>query len=234
MPTLLHRPETWLFTFVLAILYPVADTFFYSRLKSAMQIYIWNILAAWALTIIATYIIFSNGLTLSAFGQNFGTYPRTLLVSAILVVLVIVFVLINKLQRKKASPEKIAKALENVRKILPVTANERLVWIAVSLTAGFCEEFLYRGWLLNITGSALKSIWLGLLVSSILFGFAHLYQGRRGMLGTGVLGLVFGLIYIASHSLLPAQILHTLLDLNNGHTFGRIASRTQPPSESAS
>jgi membrane protease YdiL (CAAX protease family) len=234
MPALLHRPETWLFTVVLAVFYPIADAFFFVRLKTAMQLYIWNILAAWTLTIAAAYIIFHSGLTLSAFGQNLGTCPRTLIVSAILLVLVAAIVLINKLQKKKSNPEKIAKALENVRKILPVTPNERLAWIPVALTAGFCEEFLYRGWLLNITGSALKSVWLGLLVSSILFGFAHLYQGRRGMLGTGILGLVFGLIYIASHSLLPGQVLHTLIDLNNGLTLGRVASRLQPPPQSPS
>ena len=64
-------------------------------------------------------------------------------------ILVAVFVLINKLQRKKTSPEKIAKAVEGARKLFPVKGSERILWIAVSLTAGFCEEFLYRGWLLN-------------------------------------------------------------------------------------
>jgi uncharacterized protein len=230
MPAFIHRPEIWLFTCVLAILYPIADAFFYARLKSAIQIYVWNILAAWALTIAAVGLILGNGLTLADFGQNLGAYPRTFIVSAILIVLIALLVLITKLQKKKAGPEKIANAVDSVRKLLPVTGRERTIWVVVAFTAGFCEEFLYRGWLLNVTGSALKSVWLGLLVSSIFFGFAHLYQGRNGMLGTGLLGLVFGLIYIASHSLLPGQILHTLLDLNNGLVFGGIASRSQPTS----
>lgn len=108
------------------------------------------------------------------------------------------------------------------------------MFVVVALTAGFCEEFLYRGWLLSITGFALKSVWLGLLISSILFGFAHLYQGRTGIISTGVLGLVFGLIYLASGSLLPGQILHTLLDLNNGLAFSKKAPplRLQCPSGS--
>jgi len=46
MVALLRRPEVWLFVFVFSIIYPLADAFLYSRLKSTIQIYIWNILAA--------------------------------------------------------------------------------------------------------------------------------------------------------------------------------------------
>ncbi len=227
MPVLFHRPEVWLFTLILALVYPLLDTVIYARSQSAIPIYIWNILAAWALTIAAAWLILRNNLTLSAFGQNFGAYPRTLVASAIILVLVLVLFVVNKLQKRKPDPEQIAKAVEGARKLLPVTPTERLLWIPVALTAGFCEEFLYRGWLLNLFGAALHSIWLGLLVSSILFGFAHLYQGRKGMLSTGLLGAVFGIICIASGTLLPAQILHALIDLNNGLAFGRAAARAE-------
>jgi len=225
MLALLHRPDVWLFTFFLAIVYPIADYFFYSRLKTALQVYIWNILAAWALTIAAVFLIFRNNLTLSDFGQNLGTYPRTLIVIAALALLVLILALINKLQKRKPRSDKILKLTENVRKLLPSTGTERIVCVLVAFTAGFCEEFLYRGWLLNLTGAACKSIWLGLLISSILFGFAHLYQGRSGVIGTAVLGLSFGLVYIASRSLLPGQLLHTFLDLNNLFALAKLASR---------
>jgi len=76
-----------------------------------------------------------------------------------------------------------------------------------------CEEFLYRGYLLNLAASATKSIWVGFLISSILFGFAHLYQGHKGVIGTSIGGLVFGLMFLASRSLLPGQFLHTAMDL---------------------
>jgi uncharacterized protein len=227
MLTLLHRTDVWLFTFLLAVLYPLADYFFYSRLKTTLQVYVWNILAAWALTAAAVFLIFRSNLSLSDFGQNFGTYPRTLIVAAILLLLVLVIALVQKLQRRKPSPERMAQFTEHVRKLLPVKGSERVVCVLVALTAGFCEEFLYRGWLLNLAGTACKSIWIGLLISSILFGFAHLYQGRRGVIGTGVGGLVFGLVYIASRSLLPGQFLHTLLDLNNLLALGKHASRSE-------
>jgi len=230
---LLHRPDVWLFTLFLAIVYPIADYFFYSRLKTALQVYLWNILAAWALTAATVVLIFRNNLTLSGFGQNLGTYPRTLIVIAALVLLVLILSVINKRQKRKLSREKAVKLTENVRKLLPSTGTERIVCVLVAFTAGFCEEFLYRGWLLNLTGAACGSIWLGLLISSIFFGFAHLYQGRRGVIGTGIGGLVFGLVYIASRSLLPGQLLHTFLDLYNLLALSKLATRRESSSPAA-
>jgi membrane protease YdiL (CAAX protease family) len=44
------------------------------------------------------------------------------------------------------------------------------------------------------------------------------------MLSTGILGIVLGLVFIASGSLLPGQILHALMDLNNGLAMGKIVT----------
>ena len=227
-----HRPAIWLFTFVLAVLFPFVDAFVYARFKSTIRLYLWTIVAEWAFIIVAVLIILRSGLSLQNFGQSFGTYPRTLIICAILFVFVAALVLSSKMRTRKstASPEraaKIAKAVEEARKLLPKNGKERILFVAVAFTAGFCEEFLYRGWLLNLTGYALKSVLLGLLISSIFFGFAHLYQGGGGIIKTGVVGLVFGLIYVASGSLLPGQILHALFDLNNGLAVAKIVSRVE-------
>jgi len=239
---LLHGPDVWLFTFVLAFICPLADQFFYSRLKSALQVYIWNTLALWFLTGAAVFLIYRHGLKLLDFGQTLGTYPGTLIVSIILVVLIAVLVLLTKLQKplvlrlkikSKPRPKGSAKIAGNLRKLIPSTGAERIAVVPLALTAGLCEEFLYRGWLLNLTGYALKSVWAGLLISSVFFGLAHLYQGRKGMLGTGILGLVFGLIYIAAGSLVPAQILHAALDLNNALSLGKMVSRAESASAPA-
>jgi membrane protease YdiL (CAAX protease family) len=73
----------------------------------------------------------------------------------------------------------------------------------------------------------LGSVWLGLLVSSVIFGLAHAYQGRSGILGTGILGAIFGIVFIVSGSLIPGQLLHTAMDLNNGLALGKVAKRTE-------
>jgi hypothetical protein len=79
-----------------------------------------------------------------------------------------------------------------------------LGWIVISwTTAGFGEEVIYRGFFMKqfarLFDDQKKSSWIiGLVISSILFGLVHFHQGPGGMLGTGILGLVFGIAYLRS------------------------------------
>ena len=69
-------------------------------------------------------------------------------------------------------------------------------------TAGVGEEIIWRGWAMTGIAKLLgegKAAWVvGLLVTSILFGFLHLYQGPAGMLSTGLVGLSFGIVFLAT------------------------------------
>jgi membrane protease YdiL (CAAX protease family) len=222
-----HSGSAWVFTFVLAVLFPILDYVLYRRLKSTLQIYAWNILALWTLTAACLWTIHLNYLTISDLGEQAGNAFRTLVVCGIVAAIVFLLMGAQKVQKKKATPEQIGKALENVRRLIPKTPTERGVWVLVSISAGVCEEFLYRGWLLSLFGAALGSVWLGLLISSILFGFAHAYQGRKAILGTGVGGVIFGIVFIVSGSLIPGQLLHTAMDLNSGLAMAKAAKRTE-------
>jgi uncharacterized protein len=221
MSALLHQPAALGFTFVLIILFPLADAFVYARLQTALHVYVWNILALWSLTLIAVALLHRYGFTLAQFGENLGVYPRNILTGGGVVILVVAVVVLNKVQMRKITPEQYAKQIEKMSKLIPTTPAERLAAIPLAFTAGFCEEFLYRGYLLNIVASATKSLWVGLLISSICFGFAHLYQGRKGVIGTSVGGVVFGVIYLGSRSLLPGQVLHTAMDLSQLLTLSK-------------
>jgi uncharacterized protein len=68
--------------------------------------------------------------------------------------------------------------------------------------AAFGEEIGYRGYLLNraakVVGSSRVALVIGLLWSSVLFGFGHWYQGPAGVVGTAVDGLVLGTAYLLS------------------------------------
>jgi membrane protease YdiL (CAAX protease family) len=53
-----------------------------------------------------------------------------------------------------------------------------MLWVEVAITAGICEEFFYRGWLIALFGHYFfSSVWVGWFLSSICFGIAHAYQG---------------------------------------------------------
>ena len=99
--------------------------------------------------------------------------------------------------------------------ILPVTARERWTFAAISVGAGFSEELLFRGFLMDYLNQNFAGLdsWALVLITSAVFGFAHLYQGWRGTMLTGVLGCVFGLLYTFSGSLLAPVAIHAAVDL---------------------
>lgn len=112
---------------------------------------------------------------------------------------------------------KYAKAVSRFRYFLPVTAYERYWWIVVCVTAGLCEEVIFRGYLMQffagkIAGGTQLGLIAGLLISSAAFGFAHLYQGVRGIIATTAGGMLFGLLAILTGNLILPMLAHTLLD----------------------
>ena len=76
-----------------------------------------------------------------------------------------------------------------------------LMMIAVGwVMGGFFEEFTFRGFVVTrvhkLLGSGPAAIWIAILVAAVPFGIAHMYQGPAGMIGTGLIGFLFGVIYV--------------------------------------
>jgi membrane protease YdiL (CAAX protease family) len=101
--------------------------------------------------------------------------------------------------------------------ILPTTLTDTW-WRPIALTfsaAGnaWAEEMLVVGYLIT----RLRQLGFGenksLVVSSVLRGSYHLYQGFGGFVGNVVMGLVFGRVWQRTNRLWPMVIAHTLLDV---------------------
>jgi CAAX protease family protein len=109
----------------------------------------------------------------------------------------------------------LAVQLRPVAALLPRTAVERRWFALLAVTAGVCEELLYRGFGLAGLRWAVPGIGTPALIitSGAAFGFAHLYQGRLGVALTAALGAYLAWITIAVGSLAPVMLLHALLDL---------------------
>jgi uncharacterized protein len=107
------------------------------------------------------------------------------------------------------------RSLDQVSKLLPETSEERAWFVAISVTAGVCEEILCRGFMFRyLDGIAFHlSIPWTLLLASAIFGVNHIYQGKLGMVKTGVAGLAFGGLFLFTGSLLLPMLLHTAIDL---------------------
>ena len=88
-----------------------------------------------------------------------------------------------------------------------------LVWTF----AAFGEEVGYRGYLMkraaDVFGGTRVGWTVGLLLSSILFGFGHFYKGPAGVIDSSVAGLILATVYLLSGRCLWTAILaHGLID----------------------
>ncbi len=106
--------------------------------------------------------------------------------------------------------------LDDVRRTIgflaPHTPLELLVWLAVCLTAGFCEEVIFRGFFQRQFASLTGNRWGGVVLQALLFGAAHGYQGLRRMAQIAVFGALFGVLVLLRKSLRPGMMAHAWQD----------------------
>lgn len=110
---------------------------------------------------------------------------------------------------------KAGKAVKKLVFLLPSTGEERRWWWLVCITAGICEEVVYRGFLLHylhVLPFHLSLTW-ALVGSSVIFGIGHLYQGLAGAVQTALIGFVLGAIFLMTGNLGVPIVVHALLDL---------------------
>lgn len=128
------------------------------------------------------------------------------------------------------------RGFADIAGMLPNTALERAAWALLSLTAGVCEEVYFRGFLIRVLhehGSALP-LAATLVASSLIFGLGHLYQGAKGVLGMTIGGLVFGLLFLLTGSLIPGIVLHVLIDLQIAYVLAPTRDEAGAPEAGAS
>ena len=124
-------------------------------------------------------------------------------------------------QRGRAleDPEALARLrhqMRNVERMMPRSPGE-LRWFAwLSVTAGICEELLYRGYLIWYLG-AWFAVVPAALIASVVFGLGHAYQGPRGIAVTSLVGAFMSAIYLLTGSLVACSAFHALMDLHTGH-----------------
>jgi membrane protease YdiL (CAAX protease family) len=85
------------------------------------------------------------------------------------------------------------------------------VFMIISLEAGLLEEIFFRG-IVQSHIAALYTTSSAVVLSGILFGVAHFYQGVSGILGTSALGIWLGMTYAVTGNLLVPVVGHYLGD----------------------
>ena len=234
MPTGLDH----LLALTLAVFFPIrAATFGYRRLERApdsevvqvrRSLYLQALLIQWALAAVVAGLWFIHRRPAAALGLVIPWSPA--FIGVMIFAAIVIAFLAFQVRRGVGDPEVhevLMRRLGHFERMLPHTPGELRMFWALSVTAGLCEELLYRGFLMWYVGH-----WLGvaptLLLVSVLFGLGHSYQGLRGVLTTGIVGIVLGLLYVVAGSLVPAMLLHAAGDLHSGTlAYGALSRRAE-------
>ena len=212
---------------VLVLVAPVLGRRRYRRLKlhletdpgSRLRYYHTSIIRAWAVVGVVLLIGALSGYSFHALGlptssryrfdSGLAAYDLFILVIALIIGQVI---LVRRTSRGRFG---MAAPLRGAVALLPRTTAERRAFVWVALTAGICEEIVYRGFGLAYVHWAFPSTssTVAVVATSLAFGIAHAYQGWLGIGATTLVGLLFGIIVVATGTLLIAIVLHILIDL---------------------
>jgi uncharacterized protein len=117
--------------------------------------------------------------------------------------------------RLRPKAAKIRKQLEaGIGALLPDSHRERSWFGAISVGAGISEELTYRGFLFCYLATYVPQVNTleKVFLTSLCFGLGHIYQGWRGAISTGILGLVFASLYVMTGSLLLPVMIHAAVD----------------------
>lgn len=124
----------------------------------------------------------------------------------------------------EALRQRVRDRLAPVERLMPRGRSEFPLFAALAITAGVCEELLFRGFLLWYLAQWMP-VPAAALVQALAFGVGHAYQGPRGIVLTGFAGLFFTGVRLVAGSIYPAMLIHALMDLHAGD----LARRVFPP-----
>jgi uncharacterized protein len=184
--------------------------------RERLSLYASTIAFQWIMAGMVAWRAWARGYTATELGLVSDGKSRVLLAGIAGAATLAVLQWLN-LRRMGRLPTPMRGLLQSLaERIFPQSRVEMLPYFALALTAGVCEEFLYRGFAMAVFTRLRLPTWQAVVISSFLFGLAHVYQGRGGAVGTMLLGSLFGAARIGYHSLVPVVFWHSAVDLVAG------------------
>lgn len=105
---------------------------------------------------------------------------------------------------------------KSVDVLLPQGYLEIITWVLLSISAGFCEEVVYRGYLQGQFLALTGGVTVAILIQGVLFGVTHGYQGLKLVITISVYGVLYGVLASWRKSLRPGIISHAWSDIFSG------------------
>ncbi|HEY4711048.1 MAG TPA: type II CAAX endopeptidase family protein [Candidatus Acidoferrales bacterium] len=185
--------------------------------RDRLRVYASTVAFQWFAVVVVLWRTTAHRIQLERLGIGLPRPALTAVVSIALAALVLANQLFS-LRRLATHPAEAKGALPQLAmKIFPQDSAERLAFFAVVITVAVCEELIFRGFIQRVFEDWSGGLVLaGILGSAGIFAVAHLYQGRRGLITTFVVGLLFAAIRAWTGSLLAPLIAHFVADITAG------------------
>jgi hypothetical protein len=184
--------------------------------RARLEFYRSAMIGQWTLIPAALLASWTNGSALATLGFVLPaiTADRIMLVAIVAAIVLSQSPLIPYVRKRMVRSKSVRRAIYPLRNLLPRTEDEKRRWVGVAVTAGICEELLFRGFLFHYFQTYFDaSVFGALMLSSLVFGVSHYYQGVSNMIRVGFIGVMLGLAFVATNSLFFPIVLHVLLDL---------------------
>jgi len=192
--------------------------------KEQCKGYYRSIAILWSATLAVFIMCLIGSISFSDIGFRPISFDKNIWFTVITLVLSATLLLYNLHQlimsltsgKYRASMNEHITNAEGINQLLPRSKKEKRLFSLVALTAGVCEEIIYRGFLVFLLQATFPGmpIFLIILIPSVLFGLGHFYQGVQGVILTGVLGALLMSLFLVSNSLLFVMILHFIIDFS--------------------
>jgi CAAX protease family protein len=187
-----------------------------------LSLYVSTIISEWVIVAIIAWRALARGMSPAHLGLDIDGFSLTAILAAALTLTLCASQWASLKSLARASSARGSFMYRFMDKIMPRNSIESLTFAALACTAGLAEEFIYRGFVFAVfvalsSHSRFHSVtWIAALISSVFFAAAHLYQGRRGIITTCIVGLLFCGVRIWAGNLFPSSIAHIGTDLVAG------------------
>ena len=232
-----------IFFLALAVAYPIASYISFKRLLRRIaagqvvgptQIYHSTLISHWTMFGMAIAIWLATDRSWAALGFGWNVDTGFLLGLALTAAAIVVMMrqyggLDNASEKTR---ESLRRQIGDLEFMMPRNNTELGRFYAVSATAGIVEETLWRGYMFWYLGHIMP-LWAAAIVTSVIFGFGHIYQGVANVPKIILVGGVFAGLYLLTGSLWLPMLLHAVFDAVQGRAVCRLLSRASATPSSA-
>ena len=211
--------STTILAVIVAIAYPLFIVATHQKVNSNIRQnekyrladYKLTLLIFWFLTLLILFNFF-------AFKQpNLNFNPKMSLVNIGLILLILVFTIIQYRTSKISAndTDALKEKMKDIYHYLPKTRQELIWFTFLSVSAGICEEIIFRLFLFEFLKES-STLIIAFIITNLLFALTHIGSGKRNLISSLILGLLFNAIYYFTDNIWIAIILHVSIDINAG------------------